>query len=70
VAGAVPRPRFLPGILAARRRRQNAAIAVGFVAVQAVTWALAESPGWSLLVLAVSVLLTPVVVTLIFDRRN
>src|SRR5205807_9738729 len=53
------------GLLARRRRAQNIGIAVAFVGVQAVVWAVV--PDWSLRLgaLGLSVLLTPVVVTLI-----
>jgi hypothetical protein len=55
---------------AERRRAQNRLIAAFFLAVQALVWLF--SPSWAVRVsaLVLSVLLLPVFVTLIYDRRS
>ncbi len=58
------------GLLAARRRAQNAVIAVLFFVVQAVAWFAVGSWLVSVAMLVLSVLALPVVVTLAFDRRS
>src|SRR5262249_58143401 len=67
----VPRRSGRPGgILARRRREQNAIVAVVFVLVQVVAWINLSSWMERLGVLALSVFLVPVFVTLAFDRRS
>jgi Flp pilus assembly protein TadB len=58
------------GRLADRRRAQNSLVIIAFLAVQLLTWLL--SGGWAvrMAVLVLSVLLVPVLVTLMFDRRS
>jgi hypothetical protein len=58
------------GVIARRRRVQNAGILVLFLAVQAAAWLF--FPSWTarFAVLALSVLLLPVVITVAFDRRG
>jgi hypothetical protein len=73
VRDAVPRPvrwRRAGGLLARRRRIQNGLVAATFLTVQLVVWTL--SPDWAVraAVAVLSVLLLPVAVTLIFDRRS
>jgi Flp pilus assembly protein TadB len=73
LTGLLPRPtRYARqrGVLARRRRAQNAGILVLFLAVQVAAWFL--FPSWTarFAVLALSVLLLPVVITLAFDRRG
>ncbi|MFG3440394.1 hypothetical protein ACGF0J_24345 [Nonomuraea sp. NPDC047897] len=57
------------GLLARRRRAQNAVVALGFVLVQVLVWLLWGSPLVSFGAVVLSLLLIPVVVTLAFDRR-
>ncbi|GAA4625047.1 hypothetical protein GCM10023196_027690 [Actinoallomurus vinaceus] len=67
----VPRRSGRPGgILARRRREQNAIVAVVFVLVQVIAWMNLSSWMERLGVLALSVFLVPVFVTLAFDRRS
>jgi Flp pilus assembly protein TadB len=73
LTGLFPRPvrhARQRGVLARRRRAQNAGILVLFLAVQAAAWLFL--PSWTARfgVLVLSVLLLPVVVTLAFDRRG
>ncbi|HEV7933124.1 MAG TPA: hypothetical protein VGP70_12555 [Actinomadura sp.] len=58
------------GIRARRHRTQNAGVLVLFLLVQSAAWLL--FPSWTarLAVLLGSILITPVVVTLVFDRRT
>ncbi|MEO3790035.1 hypothetical protein ABGB14_07465 [Nonomuraea sp. B10E15] len=68
----VPRPARIArqgGLLARRRRAQNAVVALGLLLVQLIVWLVWGSPPLSFGVLVLSLLLTPVVVTLAFDRR-
>ncbi len=58
------------GILARRRREQNAIVAVLYILVQALAWAFLQSWTERLAVLALSAFLVPVFVTLAFDRRS
>ncbi|MCO6005887.1 hypothetical protein NE236_12920 [Actinoallomurus purpureus] len=58
------------GILARRRREQNAIVAVVFVLVQVIAWLNLSSWTGRLGVLALSAFLIPVFVTLAFDRRS
>jgi hypothetical protein len=58
------------GTLARRRREQNAIVAVVFVLVQVIAWINLSSWTGRLGVLALSVFLVPVFVTLAFDRRS
>ncbi|NBE98166.1 hypothetical protein FE391_31595 [Nonomuraea sp. KC401] len=57
------------GLLARRRRAQNAVVALGLLLVQVLVWLVWGSLLLSFGVLVLSLLLTPVVVTLAFDRR-
>ncbi|MEU8144104.1 hypothetical protein [Nonomuraea sp. NPDC048901] len=69
----VPRPVRIArqgGLLARRRRGQNAVVALLFVLVQVVAWLVWGAPLLSLAVLVFSLLLAPVVMTLAFDRRT
>jgi Flp pilus assembly protein TadB len=73
VRDAVPRPvrwRRQGGRLAQRRRTQNGLVAATFLTVQILVWLL--WPSWPVrgAALVLSVLLVPVFVTLIFDRRS
>ncbi|GAA4616957.1 hypothetical protein GCM10023195_75520 [Actinoallomurus liliacearum] len=71
VTGLLPRRSGRPGgILARRRREQNAIVAVVFVLIQVVAWIYLSSWTGRLGVLALSVFLVPVFVTLAFDRRS
>ena len=67
----VPRRSGRPGgILARRRREQNAIVVVAFLLVQVFAWI--SIPSWTgrLAVLALSAFLVPVFITLAFDRRS
>jgi hypothetical protein len=67
----IPRRSGRPGgILARRRREQNAIVAVVFVLVQVIAWINLSSWTGRLGVLALSAFLVPVFVTLAFDRRS
>lgn len=71
VARLVPRRSGRPGgLLARRRREQNAIVAIVFLLVQVVAWM--SLPSWTgrLAVLVLSVFLVPVFITLAFDRRS
>src|SRR5262249_6654099 len=58
------------GILARRRREQNAIVAVVFLLVQVVAWISLASWTGRVAVLVLSAFLVPVFVTLAFDRRS
>jgi Flp pilus assembly protein TadB len=69
--------RFVPhrsgrpgGILARRRREQNAIVVLAFLLVQVVIWI--NVPSWigRIAALVLSVFLIPVFITLAFDRRS
>jgi Flp pilus assembly protein TadB len=67
----VPRRSGRPGgILARRRREQNAIVLVAFLLVQVVAWI--NLPSWTgrIAVLLLSAFLVPVFITLVFDRRS
>lgn len=73
LAAVLPRPVRTArprGIRARRRRAQNAAVAAGFLLAQALVWPLL--PHWTarLGMLLLSVLLIPVLLTILFDRRS
>jgi Flp pilus assembly protein TadB len=71
VTPLLPRPSGRPGgILARRRREQNAVVAVVFLLVQVIAWLSLSSWMARLAVLALSLFLLPVFVTLAFDRRS
>jgi Flp pilus assembly protein TadB len=71
VTRLVPRRTGRPGgILARRRREQNAVVAVAFLLVQVAAWVFVSSWTARLAVLLVSLFLVPVFVTLAFDRRS
>ncbi|WP_066362088.1 hypothetical protein [Herbidospora mongoliensis] len=58
------------GVLARRRRAQNAVMAMLFVLVQVIAWLTLGTVMARLAVLAVSILIVPVLVTVLFDRRS
>jgi hypothetical protein len=64
------RPGRPGGILARRRREQNALVAVVFLLVQVGAWVLLSSWTERLGALLLSAFLIPVFVTLAFDRRS
>jgi hypothetical protein len=67
----LPRParyRRQRGILAARRRAQNASLLGIFLLIQLVAWLLLAAWPARLSVLALSLFLTPVLAVLLFDR--
>ncbi|MFC4532863.1 hypothetical protein [Sphaerisporangium dianthi] len=73
LAAAVPRPVRVArqgGLIARRHRAQNTVVAVLFVLVQVIAWLLLD--GWAARVgvLVLSILMLPVLVTVIFDRRS
>ncbi|GLW12211.1 hypothetical protein Misp01_73390 [Microtetraspora sp. NBRC 13810] len=73
LAALVPRPVRVArqgGVLARRHRAQNGVVAVLFLIVQVIAWLLVS--GWAarLGVLVLSLLLLPVFVTVVFDRRS
>jgi hypothetical protein len=71
VSRLVPRRSGRPGgILARRRREQNAIVVVAFLLVQVVAWINLSSWNGRLAVLVLSAFLVPVFVTLAFDRRS
>jgi len=57
------------GLLARRRRAQNAVVAGLFVVVQAVVWLATDDPWVRVASLLLGLLALPVLVTLAFDRR-
>lgn len=57
------------GLLARRRREQNAIVAVVFLVVQVIAWTQLSSWTERLAVLILSAFLVPVFVVLAFDRR-
>lgn len=58
------------GVLARRERARNGVVALLFVIVQLIAWLLWSSWWVSFGVLVFSLLLVPVLVTLVFDRRT
>jgi Flp pilus assembly protein TadB len=71
VSRLVPRRPGRPGgILARRRREQNAVVAVAFLLVQVLAWMYFSSWTGRVAVLALSAFLVPVFITLAFDRRS
>jgi hypothetical protein len=73
LVAVVPRPVRVArqgGLIARRRRAQNAVVTMLFVLVQALAWLLLS--GWAARVgvLVLSLLLVPVLVTVVFDRRS
>jgi hypothetical protein len=58
------------GILARRRREQNAIVAVAFLLVQVAAWIMLSSWTGRVAVLLLSAFLVPVFITLAFDRRS
>ena len=69
VAGWVPRPHWRPGLLAARRRRQVAATVVVLLALNVLVWIVRDDWAARILAVMVSVLVAPVVHTMLFRRR-
>ncbi|WP_062432141.1 hypothetical protein [Herbidospora daliensis] len=57
------------GVLARRRRAQNAAMLVLFLLVQVMAWFTLDMMA-RLAVLGLSILIVPVLVTVLFDRRS
>jgi Flp pilus assembly protein TadB len=71
VTRLVPRRSGRPGgLLARRRREQNAIVAVAFLLVQVAAWVYFSSWTERVAVLLLSAFLVPVFVTLAFDRRS
>ncbi|SDG80866.1 hypothetical protein SAMN05421505_10895 [Sinosporangium album] len=73
LAALVPRPVRVArqgGILARRQRVQNGVVAVVFVIVQVIAWLTLSSWTARVGVFVLSLLLVPVLVTLVFDRRT
>jgi Flp pilus assembly protein TadB len=71
VTRLLPRRTGRPGgLLARRRREQNAVVAVAFVLVQVVAWVYLSSWTGRIAALLLSAFLVPVVITLAFDRRS
>ncbi|WP_219469795.1 hypothetical protein [Nonomuraea rhizosphaerae] len=73
LARLVPRPVRVArqgGLLARRRRAQNAVVALLFVLVQVAVWLVWGAPFLSFAVFVLSLLLIPVLLTLAFDRRT
>lgn len=69
VSSLVPdRPKFLPGLLARRRRRRIAAVAAGVVAIQVILWPFLPNWGARLVVLGLTLLAVPIVWVLSFGR--
>jgi hypothetical protein len=58
------------GVIARRRRAQNATIALLVIVTQVLAWAAFRSAQASLAVLVLTALATPVLVTLVLDRRG
>lgn len=58
------------GYIARRRRTENAVVAVLWFLVQALAWILLDSWMARLGVFLGSILLLPVLVTIVFDRRS
>ncbi|MGI5490603.1 hypothetical protein [Microtetraspora malaysiensis] len=58
------------GLLARRRRDQNAVLAVLWFLAQVIAWLLLDSWAARLGVFVLSILLIPVLVTIVFDRRS
>ena len=71
VSRLVPRRSGRPGgLLARRRREQNAIVVVAFLLVQVFAWISLSSWTGRLAVFALSAFLVPVFITLAFDRRS
>ena len=69
VSGLVPSPRWRPGLLARRRRRQVATTAAILLALNVVVWIVSDHWAARVLALMVSLLVAPVVHTMLFRRR-
>ncbi|GII90355.1 hypothetical protein [Sinosporangium siamense] len=73
LAALVPRPIRVArqgGVIARRQRAQNGVVAVLFVIVQVIAWLALSSWTGRFGVFILSLLLVPVLVTLVFDRRT
>ncbi|MCG5212451.1 hypothetical protein [Streptosporangium sp. KLBMP 9127] len=73
LAALLPRPIRVVrqgGVLARRRRAQNGVVAVLFLIIQLIAWLLLSSWAAWFGVLVLSLLLLPMLVTLVFDRRS
>lgn len=57
-------------MLEAQRRRQNGVLLCVLLALHVVLWLMTDSWWWRMSALAMTVLLWPLLVTLVFDRRR
>ena len=69
VTGLVPRPRWQPGALAARRRRQVAATIGILAALNVVLWVVRDDAAARVGGILVSLLVAPVLYVMLFGRR-
>jgi hypothetical protein len=69
VTGWIPRPHWRPGLLAARRRREVAGTLGVLVALNVVLWIVRDDAAARVLGVMVSLLVAPVVHTMLFRRR-
>ena len=69
VSGLVPTPRWRPGLLARRRRRQVATTLAVLLALNVVVWFVRDDWAARILAVMVSLLVAPVVHTMLFRRR-
>jgi Flp pilus assembly protein TadB len=69
LAGWVPRPRWQPGLLAARRRRRAAATVGILVVLNVVLWVVTQETAARVLGVMVSLLGAPVLYVMLFGRR-
>ena len=58
------------GILARRRRRQNAVIVGLYLVSQILLWLITDDPWWRVTGALITLLSVPVLVTLVLDRRR
>jgi hypothetical protein len=57
-------------LLEAQRRRQNGMLLTGLLALHVALWLATDSWWWRVSALFMTVLLWPLLVTLVFDRRR
>jgi hypothetical protein len=69
VTGWVPRPRWRPGLLAARRRREVGATVAILLALNILLWVVRDDAAARALGIAVSLLAAPVLHVMLFGRR-
>jgi hypothetical protein len=69
LTGWVPRPRWQPGILARRRRQQVATTLAVLLALNVVVWIVRDDWAARVLAVMVSLLVAPVVHTMLHPRR-